>query len=101
MSGRTKYLELLQSGVGAAVAKLIGEDMRGAGLAPLEVKQEAQAAEMTQTLSLPLSFGEPAALPRAVPFRAPFSAMVPEIMRVTHGWAAQVCWGAGPDWQSI
>ncbi|KAK9838880.1 hypothetical protein WJX74_005121 [Apatococcus lobatus] len=81
---RSRYHDLLSQ----ALQPLVDAIAKTEPWPPLEVTTEAQAVELRDGLGLPLLVHAEAAAP-PVPFRAPFTAAIPELLRLARRWVEE------------
>ncbi|PRW58081.1 exocyst complex component SEC15A [Chlorella sorokiniana] len=81
VASRPKYFQLLGDATQAAVKAVVGKD----GLSPVEVRGAAEVEQLFRQLALPVTFRAEDAGNKRPPFRAPFSSMVPELVRIVRG----------------
>ncbi|KAK9853125.1 hypothetical protein WJX84_006750 [Apatococcus fuscideae] len=81
---RSRYHDLLSQ----ALQPLVNAAAKAEPWPPLEVTTEAQAAELRDMLGLPLLVAVDAAVPQ-VPFQAPFTAAIPELLRLARRWVEE------------
>ncbi|GAB4817780.1 hypothetical protein N2152v2_004826 [Parachlorella kessleri] len=83
VNGRARYHELLAAATAEAVQAAVGVDP---GLEPVEVRSEGRADELFRLLGLPATFHLEDAGNKRVPFKAPFTPLVPDLVRVIRGY---------------
>eukprot|EP00887_Chlorella_sp_A99_P005321 scaffold1.g5321.t1 len=85
VAGRGRYHDLLSAAAAVSVQAAVARD----ALQPVEVATQRKADELCRQLSLPATFKQEASADVPIkrpPFRAPFSAMVPDLARVIRGY---------------